>query len=348
MGPDAPARSALPGKRGSLDVGYAIEANGIEKTFVKRRSIRQLMAHPLRRPEYVHALRGVSLSIAEGEIFGLLGPNGAGKTTLLKIFSCLVLPNRGTALVGGDATTRENLVKRKIGLIHSDERSFYWRLSARENLRFFARLYDVPGRAIEGRIDALLRRVDMDRAADRPFSEYSSGMKQRISIARALLHDPPILLMDEPTRSLDPASSLALREFILEELSRREGKTILLATHNLREAEVLADRIAILVRGRVRRVGTVPEVRRWGVHERRFRLELDPASSPPPGPYRIVADESTADSRRVTVSLDEGAGLEDLLRVLLGSGCGLRGCDRVEPDLEQAFARILRDGEDEA
>ena len=339
--------SSAAGKQGSLDVGYAIEAKGLEKTFVKRRSIRQIIAHPLRRPEYVHALRGVDLSIAQGEIFGLLGPNGAGKTTLLKILSCLVLPDQGAAFIAGDPTTLENRVKRKIGLIHSDERSFYWRLSARENLRFFARIYDVPGPKIESRIETLLRRVDMEEAADRPFSEYSSGMKQRISIARALLHDPPILLMDEPTRSLDPASSLALREFILEELSRREGKTVLLATHNLREAEALADRVAILVRGRVRQVGTVPEVRRWGVHERRFRLELDPGSGLPAGPFRIVADETSAGSRNVTVSLDEGAGLEELLRAVLGSGCGLRGCDRVEPDLEEAFSRILRAGEDE-
>jgi ABC-2 type transport system ATP-binding protein len=329
-------------------VGYAIEATGLEKRFVKRRSIRQLIAHPFRRPEYVHALNGVDLRVAQGEIFGLLGPNGAGKTTLLKILSCLVLPDRGTALVGGDATTRENRVKRKIGLIHSDERSFYWRLSARENLRFFARIYDVPGSAIEERIDVLLRRVEMEEAADRPFSEYSSGMKQRISIARALLHDPPILLMDEPTRSLDPASALALRKFVLEELSRREGKTVLLATHNLPEAEALADRIAILVRGRVRQVGTVPEVRRWGVRERQFRLELGPESDLPSGPFRVVSDESSAESRRVTVSLREGASLEDLLRAVLGSGCELRACDRIEPDLEAAFARILRSEEEGA
>jgi ABC-2 type transport system ATP-binding protein len=329
-------------------VGDAIEASGLEKTFVKRRSIRELIVHPLRRPEYVRALRGVDLRVAEGEIFGLLGPNGAGKTTLLKILSCLVLPDAGEALVGGRATTRENEVKRKIGLVHSDERSFYWRLSARENLRFFARLYDVPGPAVEDRIETLLRRVDMDEAADRPFSEYSSGMKQRISIARALLHDPPILLMDEPTRSLDPASSLALREFIFHELSRKEGKTILLATHNLREAEVLADRIAILVRGRVRQTGTVDEVRRWGVREQRYRLELGPSGSLPAGPFRVVEDESGAGSRRVLVSLDEGARLEELLRAVLGSGCELRGCDRVEPDLEEAFSRILRAGEDGA
>ena len=110
---------------------YAIEASGIEKAFVKRRSIRTLVLHPFSRAGIVHALRGVDLRVRKGEIFGLLGPNGAGKTTLLKILSCLVLPDKGRALVGGHDTRREYLVKRNMGLVHSDERSFYWRLSAR-------------------------------------------------------------------------------------------------------------------------------------------------------------------------------------------------------------------------
>jgi len=232
----------------------AIEVRGIEKTFVKKRSIKELVHHPFRRAERVQALRGVDLTVEQGEIFGLLGPNGAGKTTLLKILSCLVLPNKGTAKVMGVETTRENLVKPMIGLVQADERSFYWRLSGRENLRFFARLYNVPGRDISRRIDELLERVDMTEAADRMFNGYSSGMKQRMAIARALLHDPQILFMDEPTRSLDPAASLALRKFMLEELKE---KTIILATHNLQEAQTMSDHVAILVKGRVREMASI-------------------------------------------------------------------------------------------
>ena len=142
-------------------MAHAISARGLEKSFTKKRSIRQLITRPLRRPEEVPALRGVDLSVAEGEILGLLGPNGAGKTTLLKILSCLVIPDRGSAEVAGHDIADEYHVKRAIGLIHSDERSFYWRLSARENLRFFARLYDVAGPRIEARIDELLRRVEL-------------------------------------------------------------------------------------------------------------------------------------------------------------------------------------------
>jgi len=322
----------------------AIEVRGIEKTFVKKRSIKELVHHPFRRAERVQALRGVDLTVEQGEIFGLLGPNGAGKTTLLKILSCLVLPNKGTAKVMGVETTRENLVKPMIGLVQADERSFYWRLSGRENLRFFARLYNVPGRDISRRIDELLERVDMTEAADRMFNGYSSGMKQRMAIARALLHDPQILFMDEPTRSLDPAASLALRKFMLEELKE---KTIILATHNLQEAQTMSDHVAILVKGRVREMGTVDHVRRWGLKEERFTLEIDSRGAIE-GPFEVLSDETINGSRKLTVSLAKGAGFEDMVRSLLSAGVGLHSCSRDEPDLESAFERILDSEKQEA
>jgi ABC-2 type transport system ATP-binding protein len=322
-------------------MSLAIEVAGIEKTFIKKRSIGELLRHPFRRAERIRALAGVDLGVHEGEIFGILGPNGAGKTTLLKILSCLVLPDEGHALVGGVNTLRENRVKPMIGLVHADERSFYWRLTARENLRFFARLYNLEGRRIASRIDELLERVEMMEEADRPFSGYSSGMKQRIAIARALLHDPPILFMDEPTRSLDPAAALALRGFIQDKLHERDKKTILLATHNLREAETMADRVAILVKGKVREVGTVDQVRRWGLQGQRFTLEIDADAGKIQGPFRILTDEVIDGRRKVSVTLDEGTGFEGLMRSLFEAGVGVRACDRDEPDLEQAFERIL-------
>ncbi len=332
-----PGVAAAPAFGGRL----AIEAEGLEKTFTKKRSIREIVKRPFGPAEPIHALRGVDLSMREGEIFALLGPNGAGKTTLLKILSCLVLPDRGHARIAGIDTLEENRVKPLLGLVHSDERSFYWRLSARDNLRFFARLYDVPSRRIETRIEELLRRVDMLDAADRPFADYSSGMKQRIAIARALLHDPPILLMDEPTKSLDPASSLALRSFILDELSRRDGKTILLATHNLREAEALADQLAILVAGRVRQRGTVAEVRRHGIDRPRYRIELNASADPLVGPFRVESDQA-ADGRRIAVVLlDEGASWEAMVRALLDARLTVQSCDSMELDLEEAFSRIV-------
>ncbi len=321
---------------------YAIEGFQLEKSFAKKRSLKDLVTKPFQDPGRVQALRGVDLHVKRGEIFGLLGPNGAGKTTLVKILSCLVIPDRGRAVVSGVDVRQEDKVKKLLGLVHSDERSFYWRLTGRENLRFFARLYDVPGPKIEKRIDELLEKVDLAEASTRRFSDYSSGMKQRFAIARALLHDPPILLMDEPTRSLDPAASLSLRALIRDELKGRDGKTILLATHNLHEAEALCDRIAILVEGSVRQVGTVGEVRRWGIDDRQFRLEVSDWPNAISGPFRVVTVERIDGIRRVTIAMDGDGRLDDLLRTVMAHGVTVHACDRVESDLEEAFARLIR------
>jgi ABC-2 type transport system ATP-binding protein len=320
---------------------YAIEGFQIEKSFSKKRSLKELFTRPFSPAGRVNALRGVDLHVKTGEIFGLLGPNGAGKTTLVKILSCLILPDRGRATIGGEDVRHENKVKARIGLVHSDERSFYWRLTGRDNLRFFARLYDVPKARIESRIEELLNKVDLGEAASRRFSDYSSGMKQRLAIARALLHDPPILLMDEPTRSLDPAASLALRAIIRDELKGRDGKTILLATHNLREAEALCDRIAILVAGTVRQIGTIDEVRRWGIDERQFRLEVGSLKEDLTGPFRVVSCERMNGVRRFVVALDGNGRLDDVLKAVMAQGGTIHACDRIEPDLEEAFSRLL-------
>jgi len=199
----------------------------------------------------------------------------------------------------------------------------------------------VPRRRAGARIDELLARVDLLEAADRRFSDYSSGMKQRLAIARSLLHDPPILLMDEPTRSLDPASALSLRAFVRDELKGKDGKTILLATHNLREAEALCDRVAILVRGQVRLVGPVSDVRSWGINERQFRLEVTRWPAGIDGPFRVLSDEALNGTRRVTIALEGDARLDDVLRPVLAAGASVYSCDRVESDLEEAFSRIL-------
>ncbi len=253
----------------------AIETLGLGKVFTKRRSILQMITKPLTPPGEVRALESVDLAVHRGEIFGLLGPNGAGKTTLLKILSSLITPSSGAVFVNGhDVVGRQQSVRASIGLVTSDERSFYWRLSGRENLHFFAALANVPAGRIRSRCQELLEKVEMEEKADQPFMEYSTGTKQRLASARALLHDPPIIYMDEPTRSLDPTAARHLRRFIQEQLNRREGKTILLATHNMAEAEGLCHRLAILHRARIRRMGTVEEVCSSGGSRERYLIEL--------------------------------------------------------------------------
>ena len=190
----------------------------------------------------------------------------------------------------------------------------------------------------------------MTEPAERRFSDYSSGMKQRMAIARSMLHDPPILLMDEPTRSLDPASALALRGFFRNRLAGEQGKTIVLATHNLREAEAVCDRIAILVKGRVRQIGTVGEVRRWGVQQRQYRLLLAAWPDAIAGRFEALNDAAENGCRRVTVAFDGEDQLDGLLRALVSAGVTIHSCERMEPDLEDAFSRILASeaGEGEA
>ena len=338
LDPEWPGDERESRRRGLATV---IEVAGLKKTFVNRRGLRDLVLRPFQPAKRTHALRGVDLEVRRGEIFGLLGPNGAGKTTLLKILSCLVLPDAGRATIDGIDVECERDVKRRIGLVNADERSFYWRLTARQNLRFFARLYRVPSKKMDSRINDLLSKVELSEAADRRFSDFSSGMKQRVAIARALLHDPPILFMDEPTRSLDPSTAKTLRKFMQNELNGRDGKTIVLATHNLREAELLADRVAVLARGRIRQVGPVAEVRRWGMDEVQYVLRITPPELAFEGPFRVGADELVDGTRRLTVTPVDGASLDDILREVHAAGGRIVSCDEVEADLETAFERIL-------
>ena len=195
-----------------------------------------------------HALRGISLEIATGEVFGLLGPNGSGKSTTLKLVSTVLLPDSGRVLVGGaDTRARAQAVRRQVGLALASERSFFPRLTACENLEFFAALEDVPGREVSTRVDLVLASVGLEAAADKQVMKLSSGMYQRLGIARALIKRPSVLLLDEPTRSLDAAAASRLWKLV-GELSTN-GITVLLATHNFEEAAQVCDRIAVLQHG---------------------------------------------------------------------------------------------------
>ena len=327
----------------------AISTSRLCKAFAKRRRLGELLRHPFRRAKTVIALRDVDLEVGHGEVFGLLGPNGAGKTTLLKILSCLILPDQGRALIDGRDTARDELaVKRSIGYVTSDERSFYWRLSGAQNLAFFARLYGVPGTAIRPLVGQLLDRMELSDKADEPFSSYSSGMKQRLSIARALLHDPPILFLDEPTRSLDPVTARHVRKFVRNDLAAREGKTVLLATHNLHEAAELCDRMAILSAGRVRRVGRLEEFRGLFQAGRRYRLvtdrpvALDGVARVVPGGENEVAPAGTGG---ISTLLEIDGDLSPLLRCLAAADARVLELTRVTPSLEDLFQHLFAEAD---
>ena len=239
----------------------AIAVQNLTKTFPARKGLKTLLQHPL-RPSGIEVLRNISLEVRPGEVLGLLGPNGAGKTTLLEILSTLLLPTSGRAWVCGyEVVNQAAQVRKVVGYCPSASQSFYPRLTGVGNLEFFAVLNDFRPREAKEKIGMVLDLVGMDGASNAPFQWYSEGMKQRLSLARALLTDPPVLLLDEPTKSLDPLLQGEVRRFLRTTLVEKLGKTVLLVTHSLAEAEEVCDRLAIIYRGKSLSVGTPEEVR---------------------------------------------------------------------------------------
>ncbi|HZY69733.1 MAG TPA: ABC transporter ATP-binding protein [Thermoplasmata archaeon] len=269
----------------------AIATRNVHRTFTSRKGFL------FNERVTTEALRGVDLEVPAGEIFGLLGPNGAGKTTLTKILATLLLPTSGTATVLGLDVAREALrLRPQIGLVLGGERGLYNRISARENLRYFADLYGVPVERRTGRIAEVLERVGLAEAADRRVEEYSRGMKQKLHIARGILHEPKVLFLDEPTIGLDPKSARETRKLIRGLVA--EGVTIFLTTHYMFEAEELCRQIAVLSKGRIVARDTVAGLRRLVGGDRTIEVEAYGFEDPEvhrikllPGVSRVVSEE---------------------------------------------------------
>ena len=239
----------------------AISVRNLSKTYpVPFRRLRAFLRRPVKDP--VEALRDVSFEVETGEIFGLIGRNGAGKTTLTKIVATLVQPTTGNVAVRGhDSVMNDEDVRRKIGLATAEERSFYWRLTSEQNLMFFARLHGLSDRIAKQRIGDLFVQLELEEVARRRFGELSTGNKQRLAVARALLTNPPVLLLDEPTRSLDPLAAARMREMIRSLAEQDPPVTIFLTSHNLGEVETLCGRVAVISRGRIRAIDTPKKLR---------------------------------------------------------------------------------------
>jgi sodium transport system ATP-binding protein len=221
-----------------------IDVDGLQKAFGKARE--------------VQAVRGVSFAAPVGAITGLLGPNGAGKTTLLRMIATLVVPDAGRARVGGlDVVADRYAVRTRIGVL-SDARGLYPRLSARENVRYFGRLHGLSGRELEQRIDTLFATLGLADVADRRSAGFSQGEKMKVAIARALVHDPDTILLDEPTNGLDIMSVRTLRDEL--RALRAQGKCLLFSSHVMQEVAALCDRIVVIAHGRVVAAGTADEL----------------------------------------------------------------------------------------
>lgn len=229
----------------------AVAVAGLSKYFPQI-ELRELLK--FRRPTGVWALRDVELELNSGESLCIMGPNGSGKTTLIKLMATLLAPTRGSIFIHGHDLARRPLkAKRRLGFITCNEASFYGRLSGRQNLAFFAQLQNLEPQAV---IPPVVKRLELEPYLDRRFFSYSTGIKRRFDIARGLLHQPDILLMDEPTTNLDPISAMEVRELLAQ--LQGQGKTLIMVTHSLEEARKLGSRMAIMTQGRFQEVRPSP------------------------------------------------------------------------------------------
>jgi ABC-2 type transport system ATP-binding protein len=226
----------------------AIVFEGVSKLFRHRPALFRWLGKERTVPTI--ALHDVSFSVGSGSVLALLGPNGSGKTTLLKLISTMLLPDAGRVLVrGNDTRSQPHRVRRCVGFAVASERSFFPRLTARENLDFFAAMDDVPARSRKLQIEIVLQRIGLLEAADTLVMKFSSGMYQRLALARALIKQPAVILLDEPTRSLDPAAAGSIRELVRDLCA--DGTTVVVASHNFEEVAAVADSVVILNQGRL-------------------------------------------------------------------------------------------------
>ena len=316
-----------------------LEARDLRRSFTTTTGV-------LRRArKEVEAVKGVSFDIEQGEVFGLLGPNGAGKTTTIKMLITLLLPTSGSAsILGLDVVADAREVRRRIGYVFGGDRGLYERLSALDNLRYFAELYAVPPRDQKARIGQLLDLVGLTGRESERVEGFSRGMRQRLHIARGLLHDPDLLFLDEPSIGIDPVGARELRQTIAS--LRTQGKTILLTTHYMFEADELCDRIAVIRQGELVAEGTPAQLKQrvtagsvleidtfGGVQERLERVLAVPH-------VRAATVDVRAQAETLVVGLDSGSDATAAVLAAL-DGIPLGRVVAREPTLEDAYVELV-------
>ena len=317
----------------------AIEAEKLRRTY------KSTSGFARRRTKTIEAVRGIDFEVNEGELFGLLGPNGAGKTTTIKMLVTLLIPTSGTARVLGlDVVRDSRAVRSKIGYVFGGERGAYDRLSGLDNLRYFAELYGVPPKVQKQRIPELLELVGLTGREKDRVEGYSRGMKQRLHIARGLLHDPPVVVLDEPTIGLDPVGARELRHTVAE--LARSGKSVLLTTHYMYEADALCNRIAVIAHGEIVATGTPSDLK--SIVADRTVVEIEAFGAPEEAIRRLreapgVTSVAVEDREQAQVLVVQSPHGLELTQELLGYLDGVR-VGRVaarEPTLEDAYVSLV-------
>jgi ABC-2 type transport system ATP-binding protein len=322
---------------------HAIVAHNLHRMF-------RLGSGPFRRGTEITAVHDISFSVPQGTIFGMLGPNGAGKTTTIKMLSTLLVPTSGSATVAGyDVSTNERQVRRQLGVVLGGDRGLYMKLSAIDNLRYFGNLYGMQKADLERRAHELLETVNLSDRASQRCEGFSRGMKQRLHLAKALLHDPPILFLDEPTIGLDPAAAVDLRRAVAALVP---DHTVLLTTHDMYEADQLCREIAIVDHGRIVAQGTPNELKAHVADGRRVvvatRQPLNGLAGDITSRLRLVptvraVDEALTESGGSELTIfcnDTAQALDDTLAIVRGYGVSVDGVRVLEPTLEDAFLAI--------
>ena len=314
-----------------MEIAIAIE--GLGKTYARRG-----------QPP-VHAVDDLSLSVPAGQVLGFLGHNGAGKTTTIKMICGLVTPSRGRVRVNGYDVARERgAAMRQLGAVLEGTRNVYWRLSALNNLLYFGRLKGISGAALTARAERLLRDLDLWERRHDPVRTFSRGMQQKVAIACALIADPPIVLLDEPTLGLDVEAARTVKDWV-SRLAREQGKTVVLTTHQLDIAQALCDRVAIMRRGRL--VADQPLDEMLGIfRQEHYQIRLDGhlAARRPAGLDGLSVTVENGHTVLAGAIADQAA-LHDLLGRVRAAGLPLLAVQRVEPTLEDVFVRLTAAGE---
>ena len=333
-----------PTRKGKGYMEKAVEVIDLKKYFTSRK---KKFLRTVEKKEF-KAVDGVSFDIYKGEIFGLLGPNGAGKTTTIKMITGLLRPTGGSVKVNSlDVDKKPLEALKNLGTVLAGDRSIYWKLTARENLEYFASLYGCGRKEGKSRADAILNRLGLAEKADELVEKYSTGMKQKVALGKALIPNAPVVLLDEPTLGLDPQSALNLREIILD--IKNEGRTVLLTTHYMEEADFLCDRIAIIDGGKIIALDT-PENLKKSINEvKSIKLELSKADEKLIKDIRSlekienVVSDYNSEKRNYILTIHHTNGntiMQKLLDVISNNKIQVLNINVLEPSLEDVFIHL--------